>query len=64
MATTSGGQSFLSLAKFIPLTVTSRFFDDIDLLRQRWRSDNTESVAELYVSMSTLEARRLIWPKD
>ncbi|EFI26896.1 CID1p [Coprinopsis cinerea okayama7 len=26
------------------------FFDDIDLLRQRWRSENTESVAELYVS--------------
>lgn len=23
------------------------FFDDIDLLRQRWQSSNTESVAEL-----------------
>ncbi|KAG7087448.1 hypothetical protein E1B28_013414 [Marasmius oreades] len=25
------------------------FFDDIDLLRQRWRSENTESVAELLI---------------
>lgn len=24
-----------------------RFFDDIDLLRQRWVSENTDSVAEL-----------------
>jgi len=24
-----------------------RFFDDIDLLRQRWNSENNESVAEL-----------------
>jgi len=24
-----------------------RFFDDIELLRQRWQSSNTESVAEL-----------------
>ncbi len=29
--------------------VPHRFFDDIDLLRQRWRSDNTESVGELRV---------------
>lgn len=27
----------------------TRFFDDIDLLRQRWRSDNTEFVGELRV---------------
>jgi hypothetical protein len=26
-----------------------RFFDDIELLRQRWQSQNTETVAELYV---------------
>ncbi|EEB87539.1 hypothetical protein MPER_15079, partial [Moniliophthora perniciosa FA553] len=25
------------------------FFDDIDLLRQRWRSENTETVAELLI---------------
>lgn len=24
-----------------------RFFDDIDLLRQRWHSENNESVAQL-----------------
>ena len=29
-----------------------RFFDDIDLLRQRWRSENTENVAELYGSLN------------
>lgn len=29
--------------------VTFRFFDDIRLLRQRWQSSNTESVAELLV---------------
>jgi len=34
------------------LTISSRFFDDIDLLRQRWRSENTESVAELYASLN------------
>ncbi|KAF9265154.1 Nucleotidyltransferase [Marasmius fiardii PR-910] len=26
------------------------FFDDIDLLRQRWRSENTETIAELFFS--------------
>jgi hypothetical protein len=26
-----------------------RFFDDIELLRQRWQSANAESVAELWV---------------
>ena len=27
----------------------NRFFDDIELLRQRWHSENTETVAELCV---------------
>jgi DNA polymerase sigma len=27
-----------------------RFFDDIDLLRQRWHSENNETVAELWVN--------------
>ncbi|TFK24857.1 hypothetical protein FA15DRAFT_591711 [Coprinopsis marcescibilis] len=33
------------------------FFDDIDLLRQRWRSENTESVAELLIDFFRYYAR-------
>ncbi|KAH6904438.1 hypothetical protein BKA70DRAFT_1193148 [Coprinopsis sp. MPI-PUGE-AT-0042] len=33
------------------------FFDDIELLRQRWRSENTESVAELLVDFFRYYAR-------
>lgn len=29
------------------LTPCCRFFDDIELLRQRWQSSNTDSVADL-----------------
>lgn len=31
------------------VTDSPRFFDDINLLRERWQSSNTETVAELYV---------------
>ena len=31
------------------MSKSRRFFDDIDVLRQRWHSENTESVAELLI---------------
>lgn len=31
------------------LSRRTRFFDDIDVLRQRWKSSNTENVAELLI---------------
>jgi hypothetical protein len=33
----------------IHLTNRTRFFDDIELLRQRWHSENIETVADLSV---------------
>jgi len=30
-----------------------RFFDDIELLRQRWQSANTDSIGQLYVPFFT-----------
>lgn len=38
-------QMFYSLS----MSKSRRFFDDIDVLRQRWHSENTESVAELLI---------------
>lgn len=32
------------------LTIFDRFFDDVELLRQRWQSANTDSVGQLYVT--------------
>jgi len=36
-----------SITRNIYLTQCRRFFDDIELLRQRWQSSNTDSVADL-----------------
>lgn len=35
--------------RFVVPDIMDRFFDDIDLLRQRWHSENIDTVAELYV---------------
>jgi hypothetical protein len=35
--------------RFVVPDIMHRFFDDIDLLRQRWHSENIDTVAELYV---------------
>jgi hypothetical protein len=51
MGLTSGKPEDLLSSRF-PLTQSTRFFDDIELLRQRWQSANTETVAELYVHRS------------
>lgn len=40
-----------------PLISRQRFFDDIELLRQRWQSANTETVAELYAHRPLLSWR-------
>lgn len=34
--------------------LAGRFFDDIELLRQKWQSSNGETVAELYVHFCTI----------
>lgn len=47
MGLTSGESGILLPTRF-PFIETTRFFDDIELLRQRWQSANTETVAELY----------------
>ena len=49
MGLTSGRSNVLPLTRF-PFTEFTRFFDDIELLRQRWQSANTESVAELWAN--------------
>lgn len=47
MGLTSGKSEAILPAQFSFIGFT-RFFDDIELLRQRWQSTNTETVAELY----------------
>jgi hypothetical protein len=45
-----GHNTWLVLAiitRKLSLTQCCRFFDDIELLRQRWQSSNTDSVADL-----------------
>ncbi|KAK2465131.1 hypothetical protein APHAL10511_002823 [Amanita phalloides] len=37
------------------------FFDDIDLLRQRWRSDNTDSVGELLIDFFRYYSRDFLY---
>ncbi|RDB23594.1 Terminal uridylyltransferase cid1 [Hypsizygus marmoreus] len=37
------------------------FFDDIDLLRQRWHSDNTETVAELLIDFFRYYSRDFLY---
>jgi len=48
MGITHGSCSCIALPEYGRLLL-NRFFDDIDLLRQRWHSENTETVAELCV---------------
>ena len=48
MGSTSGRTDVLLPTRF-PFIEFTRFFDDIELLRQRWQSANTDTVAELYV---------------
>ena len=35
------------IASITNAQIITRFFDDIDLLRQRWHSENVDTVAEL-----------------
>lgn len=56
MGLTSGKSDVLLPTRLLFIKFT-RFFDDIELLRQRWQSTNTETVAELYAHHSSLPCR-------
>jgi hypothetical protein len=42
------------LRALLGLTIFYRVFDDVELLRQRWQSANTDSVGQLYVAFCRL----------
>lgn len=46
------------LRELSDLTFFFRFFDDVELLRQRWQSANNDSVGQLYVSFFHLSDAR------
>lgn len=43
-----------SVSQIIHVLTPDRFFDDIELLRQKWQSANMETVAELYALLYLL----------
>jgi hypothetical protein len=56
--TTTLGTPLASIRVLSSLTVFYRFFDDVQLLRQRWQSANTDSVGQLYVAFRHLSDDR------